>query len=232
MQIFSWIDIPLVFFVFVIEVLLAADNAAAMALIVKKLDEQKRKRALFTGLISAFAFRLFGVIFAAFLIHLFWMQFIGGVYLVYLAWHCIFAPKSGYTPFSPTSYRTAVFYVELVDILFAIDSILGAFALVGLYYPLNQINSKLWIIYLGGVLGVFTVRIMTRHLLKVIDKYKKIEKIVFFVVGWMGIKLIAEGATHFLPEDSWRHSFDIFFWAGTFVVILIGFLSTKWKKKV
>lgn len=232
MQTFSWIDIPLVFFIFIIEVLLAADNAGAMALIVKNLDERKQKRALFTGLISAFGFRLVGIIFAAYLIHLFWIQLVGGGYLIYLAWHCIFAPKRGFVPVSPKSYRKAVLYVELVDIMFAIDSILGAFALIGLYYPFDQVNSKLWVIYVGGILGVFAVRIMTTHLLKALDKYKKIEQIIFYVIGWMGIKLVAEGITHFFPNNSWRHTFDLFFWGGTFIVILIGFLSTKWNKKV
>jgi len=219
-QTFSWVDLPLVLLVLVVEVLLSADNAAALAIIVKKLPEKRRKSALFAGLYSAFFLRALGVIFAAYLIHLFWMQIIGGLYLIYISWKFIFGSKKT-SSLSPTSYKKAVIYVELIDLLFAIDSILGAFALITLYYPIDMISSKLWIIYLGGALGLIAVRAMTGSLLKILNKYKRFERIIFFVIGWMGVKLLAAGI---FPLN---HALDIFFWVGTLFVILIGFLSTK-----
>lgn len=230
-QAFSWLDIPLVFLILVIEILLSADNAAALAMIVKKLPEPKRKKALFAGLYSAFFLRAVGVICTAFLIYLFWMQMIGGLYLIYLAWHYVFGAKKEASCLSPTTYWKAVVYIELIDILFAIDSILGAFALASLYYPFEIIASKLWVIYLGGILGALAVRFVTGKFLSVINKYKKIEYIAFILIGWMGVKLLAEGSLSFVSNESIRHSVDIFFWIGTILILLIGFLSTKWQKK-
>lgn len=224
-QIFSWLDLPLVLIIFFLEILLASDNAAALALIVKKLPEKRRKKALFAGLFSAFFLRAVGVIFTAYLIHLFWMQIIGGLYLVYLAWKYILNPKKHSDAFSPTSYWKAVICIELIDVLFAIDSILGAFAIASLYYPFDTLPSKLWVIYAGGVLGVFAVRLVTGKLIDILDKYKKLEQIIFLLIGWMGVKLLAEGSLFFIASNTLKHTLDIFFWIGTLLIILFAILQ-------
>jgi YkoY family integral membrane protein len=229
-QSFSWIDIPIVFLILIIEILLASDNAAALAMIVKKLPADKKEKALFAGLVSASFFRAIGVIFTAYLIYLFWMQIIGGLYLIYLAWHYLFGSKKEVAALSPTSYWKAVLYIEIVDVLFAIDSILGAFALAALYYPLEYLPSKLWVIYLGGILGVVAVRCVTGKFLALINKHKKIELVAFLVIGWMGVKLFADGSLFFIVDSTLRHILDIFFWIGTLCIVLIGIFSSKLKK--
>ncbi len=232
-QMFSWVDIPIVLLILLIEILLASDNAAAIGMIVKKLPEKKREKALFAGLVSAFFLRALGVAFTAYLIYLFWVQMIGGVYLVYIAWHFLWgAKKAASSSFSPTSYWKAVVYIELVDLLFAIDSILGAFALASLYYPYDQITSKLWVIYLGGVLGVVAVRFVTKKFITFLNNHKKIESIAFLVIGWMGIKLIFEGSMSLFSIETFRHASDLFFWGGTLLIVLIGLLFDKIKKTI
>jgi YkoY family integral membrane protein len=232
-QVFSWIDIPIVLLILLIELLLASDNAAAIGLVVKRLPEEKKEKALFAGLVSAFFLRAIGVGFTAYLIYLFWVQLIGGIYLVYIAWHFLCgSKKAASSSFSPTSYWKAVVYIELIDLLFAIDSILGAFALASLYYPYDQITSKLWVIYLGGVLGVVAVRFVTKKFITFLNKHKQIETIAFLVIGWMGIKLIFEGAISFFSIDSLRHASDLFFWAGTLIIVIVGFIFVKIKKTI
>ncbi len=229
-QAFSWLDIPLVLLILVIEILLSADNTAALGMIVRKLPPAKRQSALFAGLYSAFFLRAIGVVFAAILIYLFWVQIIGGIYLIYLAWHYVFGKKKEASALSPISYWKAVVYIELIDILFAIDSILGAFALASLYYPFEIIASKLWVIYLGGILGALAVRFATGHFLKVLNKYKKVEYLAFLLIGWMGVKLLAEGSASFIHSEDLRHSLDIFFWVGTLVIIIVGIISMRKKR--
>ena len=191
---------------------------------------EKRQSALFAGLYSAFFLRAIGVVFAAILIYLFWMQIIGGIYLIYLAWHYIFGKKKTATEFSPISFWKAVLYIELIDVLFAIDSILGAFAIASLYYPFDIIASNIWVIYLGGILGALAVRFATGHFLKILNKYKKVEYLAFLLIGWMGVKLLAEGTTSFFHSESTRHALDIFFWIGTLVIITIGIISLRKKR--
>jgi len=51
---YLWVVLVLV----VLEGLLAADNAIVMAVMVKHLPEEQRRKALFFGLVGAFVFRL------------------------------------------------------------------------------------------------------------------------------------------------------------------------------
>ena len=230
LQAFSWLDIPLIFFILIVEILLSADNSAALAMIVKRLPVKKQKKALVAGLYSAFFLRALGVLFAAFLIYLFWVQLIGGAYLIFIAWQFIYGSKKQAATISPISFWKAVVYIELIDILFAIDSILGAFALASLYYPFEMIASKLWVIYLGGTLGAVAVRFATGKFITILNKHKKIETIAFLLIGWMGIKLLSEGSLAFLHTESIRHALDIFFWIGTLLIIAVGAIFLRGKR--
>lgn len=228
-QAFSWIDVPLVILLILLEILLSADNAAAMALIAKCLKPQQRSKALFVGVATSFTFRIIGILVAAYLIQFFWVQIIGGLYLIYLAIKHIVALTRPYNDKCVTySFWKAVFLIEMTDILFAVDSILAAFALAGLYYPFQILPSKLWVIYLGGIIGLFTMRFAAKGFMKLLDTYPSLEKMIFLIIGWMGLKLISEGIFTFFPESNLKQLFDGIFWLGSVMIFLIGFLSTKW----
>jgi benzodiazapine receptor len=231
-QSFSWIDLLVVLLIFLIELLLASDNAAAMAVIVKRLPDEKKEKALKAGLLSAFILRAIGVIFTAYLIHLFWMQIIGGIYLIYICINFVLGSKLKSNQFSPRSFYKAVIYVEIVDVLFAIDSILGAFAIASLCYPFDVISSKLWVIYLGGVLGLYSIRLVTKKFIHLLNQHKKIELVAFLIIGWMGVKLITEGIVSLDGSHEFRHSLDIFFWISTIVIVILGVFLDKLRKKI
>ena len=84
-QTFSLIDIPRLVTLIFIEGVLSLDNALAIALIVRGLPHEKRQKALFIGVASSVLLRAIGVLSAAYLIQLFWVQLIGGLYLIYLS---------------------------------------------------------------------------------------------------------------------------------------------------
>ena len=74
---YLWVVLVLV----VLEGLLAADNAIVMAVMVKHLPEDKRKKALFYGLVGAFIFR-FAALFAISFLAKYWqIQALGAAYL-------------------------------------------------------------------------------------------------------------------------------------------------------
>lgn len=77
-QTFSLVDIPRLFTLIFLEGVLSLDNALAIALIVRGLPQAMRQKALFIGLVSAVVLRAFGVLSAAYLIQLLWVQIIGG----------------------------------------------------------------------------------------------------------------------------------------------------------
>jgi YkoY family integral membrane protein len=231
-QTFSWVDIPFVVILFFIELLLSSDNAAALGVLVRDLPLGLRNKALFTGLVSGLLLRALGIIFASFLIRLFWIQMAGGLYLIYIAYNHVRGLHQSSSPtIKKRSFWGVVCLVEFTDLLFAIDSILAAFALAALYYPYEVFPHKLWVIYVGGIIGAAMMRFWTTWFIRLMDRHPRLEKVIFFIVGWMGVKLIFEGFLHFFPETSWKYLFDFLFWIGTLLILTIGFLSTKWRKK-
>ena len=231
-QIFSWIDIPLVILLIFLEILLSADNAAAMALIAGKLPKEEKSKALFLGLATSVILRIVGILLAAYLIKFFWVQIVGGLYLLYLGVkHIVYPSSKAWWTKSRGSLFKAVLLIELTDIMFALDSILAAFALAALYYPAKMLPHKLWVIYLGGIFGVITIRFAAKRFMTLLDTYPSLERVVFLIIGWMGMKLISEGIFSFYPDSSLKQLFDLIFWLGSVIIFLIGFFSTKWGQK-
>lgn len=233
-QTFAWIDIPLIFILFFLELLLSSDNAVALGVLVRDLPVKKRKKALFTGLFSGILLRAAGIIMASYLIQLFWVQWVGGAYLMYVAYKHVRGlanPKHKREPESH-SFWWVVCKVELVDLLFAIDSILAAFALAGFYYPFDVFPHKLWVIYIGGIIGAALMRVWTTGFIKLMESKPGLERVIFLLIGWMGLKLIVEGIFYLYPNPLVDHIFDFFFWFGALIIFLVGFLSTKWDQKV
>ncbi|NTW49930.1 MAG: DUF475 domain-containing protein, partial [Chlorobiales bacterium] len=70
----------------IIESLLSVDNAAVLATMVLDLPQDQRNKALKYGIWGAYIFRGLAMIFAAFLIKVWWLKPLGGLYLLYLVY--------------------------------------------------------------------------------------------------------------------------------------------------
>jgi predicted tellurium resistance membrane protein TerC len=64
----------------ILEGLLSADNALVLAVMVKHLPPEQRKKALFYGLLGAYVFRFIAIGVGVFLIKLWWVKIIGAAY--------------------------------------------------------------------------------------------------------------------------------------------------------
>lgn len=76
-----WVLVVLVF----LEGLLAADNAIVMAVMVKHLPPEQRKKALFYGLLGAFVFRFLALFLISIIANFWFIQAAGAVYLIYMS---------------------------------------------------------------------------------------------------------------------------------------------------
>jgi len=178
-----------------LEGLLSADNALVLALLVGHLRPREQDRALWLGLLIAFVFRAIGIALAAYLISLWWVCGIGGAYLLFLAIkHFVAKRHDGDTDDGseesaskgPRFWATVV-QIGITDLFFAIDSILVAVALV--HSP-----SKIWVVYLGGLLGILLLRVAAQALIGLIRRYPLLDNVAYLLVGWAGIKLGFEAA--------------------------------------
>ena len=83
---YGWVLLVLI----VLEGLLATDNALVLAIMVKHLPEEKRKKALFYGLLGAFVFRFGSLFVISFLVDIWQVQAIGALYLLFMCFNNLF----------------------------------------------------------------------------------------------------------------------------------------------
>ncbi len=230
-----------------LEGILAADNAVVMAVMVKHLPEEDRKKALFYGLIGAFIFRFAALFLISFLVNVWQVQAIGAIYLFYVSiHHFVKKKKKGTdiekTPSIGTGFWMTVLKIELADIAFALDSMLAAVAVAITLQPAGWFKiggidgGQFIIMFLGGVIGLVIMRFAATWFVKLLEKYPTLESTAFLIVGWVGVKLAVFTLAHpelgivdrHFPESKlWK----IIFWSVLIFLSAGGYWLSKKKAK-
>lgn len=228
---YGWVLLLLI----LLEGLLAADNALVLAIMVKHLPEEQRKRALFYGLAGAFVFRFASLFAISFLVDVWQVQAIGAAYLLFIAINHIVRKKLGkdkdeeekVNEAKPKGFWSTVLKVELADIAFAVDSILAAVALAvtlpetGLPQVGGLDGGIFAVIFAGGMIGLIIMRFAANLFVKLLHAKPGLEIAAFLIVGWVGVKLAVYTLSHpelGVLEESFAKSPA---WKGTFYVVLI-----------
>ena len=79
------------------------------------------------------------------------------------------------------NFWSTVVSVELLDLAFSVDSILAALA----------VSEKVWILLLGGMLGILMMRTVARLFLTLIDKVPELENTAYILIGIISAKMMA-----------------------------------------
>jgi YkoY family integral membrane protein len=157
-----------------------------LAILVRTLPPEQRRKALTYGIVGAFVFRFIALIFAAHLMQLWVFKLIGGGYLVYLAMkHMFFFYKDDahqVRPKTAASFWKVVVVVELTDIAFSIDSITTAVAM----------SDKLLVVWIGGILGIIFLRFAASFFVRLLEKLPRLEDLAYQLIFFIGTKLSLE----------------------------------------
>jgi len=213
----------------IIESLLSVDNAAVLATMVMDLPKEQRQKALRYGIFGAYLFRGLCLLFATFLIQIWWLKPLGGVYLLFLAFN-YFRGKS--TPQKEDDllnkkqhwlYRVTIGWmnqfwatvalVEVMDLAFSIDNV---FAVVAF-------TENIVLIWVGVFIGILAMRFVAQWFVQLMGRYPFLEPAAFLVIGFLGLKLFLSVYEHFRPNDVFSafigsHSAD---WATSVITVLI-----------
>ncbi|WP_066174126.1 TerC family protein [Bacillus marinisedimentorum] len=226
---YGWVLLVLI----ALEGLLAADNALVLAIMVKHLPEEKRKKALFYGLAGAFVFRFASLFVISFLVDVWQVQAIGALYLLFISINHIVRKtikkqSEGVDNLKktkekkPSGFWVTVIKVELADIAFAVDSILAAVALAvalpasGLPAIGGLDGGKFLVIFAGGLIGLIIMRFAANFFVTLLHRRPGLEIAAFMIVGWVGVKLAVYTLSHpalgvlseaFAHSTAWKVSF-------------------------
>lgn len=191
----------------IIESLLSVDNAAVLATMVMDLPKEQRAKALRYGIIGAYVFRGICLIFAAYLIEIWWLKPLGGLYLLYLVFD-YFKSKSTKDESDDTldknshwlykatigwmgQFWATVALVELMDLAFSIDNVFAAVAF----------SENIILIWIGVFIGILAMRFVAQGFVKLMEKYSFLETAAFIVIAVLGLKLVFSLFEHFNPDS-------------------------------
>ena len=91
------------------------------------------------------------------------------------------------------SFWGTVTSITLADIAFSIDSILAAVAMADGFPDRFGDRGKLFIVLVGGVLGIITMRFVVRYFLLLLDRFPGLAEGAYYLVAWIGLKLMISG---------------------------------------
>lgn len=174
------------------EGLLSADNALVLAVMVRHLPFKQRKKALFYGLLGAYAFRFIAIGIGVILIKLWWVKVLGAAYLGWLAFNYFRNRNNdGHEEEARGVKKDSVFIrifgvlwgtvvsVEMMDIAFSVDSVIAAFG----------VSQEVWVLLIGGMLGVLMMRGVASLFLKLIDRIPELETAAYILIAFIAIKM-------------------------------------------
>ena len=222
----------------VIESLLSVDNAAVLATMVMDLPKNQRDKALKYGIIGAYVFRGVCLALAAWLVTIWWLKPLGGLYLLYLAFDYFKkknakkdeeseeVDKSKSWIYKSTvglvgTFWATVALVEVMDLAFSIDNVFAAVAF----------TDNIYLIYIGVFIGILAMRFVAQAFVKLMEKFTFLETVAFIVIGVLGIKLSSSLFTHFYPESPVSHAIesektDLFVSIFTVAIFILPVLSS------
>ncbi|MBO0958251.1 TerC family protein [Neobacillus sp. MM2021_6] len=180
----------------ILEGLLSADNALVLAVMVKHLPSERRKKALFYGLLGAYIFRFIAIGIGVLLIKLWWVKILGAGYLAWLSIKYFIDKKkaaendeddeaegmnqTGLLIRLFGTFWGTVAAVELMDIAFSVDSVLAAFG----------VSEQVWVLLIGGMLGVLMMRGIAGVFLTLIDRVPELETTAYILILIIALKML------------------------------------------
>jgi YkoY family integral membrane protein len=229
----------------IIESLLSVDNAAVLATMVMDLPEKQKDKALKYGIWGAYIFRGLAMIFASFLIQIWWLKPLGGLYLLYLVYDYwkgkqteekdddVLDKKSNWlyraTVGSLGNFWATVCLVELMDMAFSIDNVFAAVAF----------TPNIILVCIGVFIGILAMRFIAQIFVKLMNTYSFLETAAFVVIAILGLKLSLSLYEHFYPESGLSkflgsHTADIgisFFTVAVFFIPILTSSLLNYPKK-
>lgn len=174
----------------VLEAVLSADNAIALAAISRRLhDPQRQRQALNLGLLLALVFRLALIAGARWVLQVPVLQVMAAAYLLWICLSQILRrgandggefSAAAQAPDPPAHLASVVATLAFTDLAFSLDSVAAAVA----------VSDRLVLVMVGGVLGVIALRFTAELFIGWLERFRHLETAGYGAVGLVGLRLL------------------------------------------
>ena len=203
-QIFNYLDFhftveaPIVLLILVLlEALLSADNAIALAAIARGLeDKELERKALNFGLVVAYVLRI-SLILTATWVQQFWQfELLGAAYLLWLVFQHFTSQQSEDDHHHGPRFNSllqAIPVIAFTDLAFSLDSVTTAIA----------VSQEKWLVLTGATIGIITLRFMAGLFIRWLDEYENLEDAGYVTVALVGLRLLLKVVNDSLVPPEW-----------------------------
>lgn len=136
--------------VLLIDLILSGDNAVVIALAVRRLEGNTRRRAIQLGVAAAIGLRVIFVFIVAFLVTLPLLQLIGGLLLIYISWQLVRQEDEEANVKAGSGLWQSIRIIAVADAVMSLDNVI---ALVAISRDSSG-EPRVWLVALGIALTI------------------------------------------------------------------------------
>ena len=185
----------------VLELVLSADNAVALAAIARSGQQPEQERlALNIGIGLALVLRMALIIVAQWVLQNAWIQLLAAVYLLWLFVDHLRSqqddPQAESAEGQGSGARSLLKTVVLLaftDLAFSIDSVAAAVA----------VSDQILLIGTGAIIGIIALRFTSGLFIRWLDIYPRLETAGFLAVAFVALRLIVHVVWPLLSQPDW-----------------------------
>lgn len=198
-----------------INLILSGDNAVVIALASRNLPHDQRKRAVLWGSAGAVILRILLTLVAALLLKIPYVQFFGGLALVYIAINLLADEHKEVSCEGANSFWGAIKVIIFADLIMSLDNVL---AIAGVA------DGHLGLLIFGLALSVPLVVFGSQLLMSLMDKFPIIIYVGAAILAWTAAKMMVADTV----LGVWLLPYSLVLEIGvTLVVLFMGY----WRKK-
>jgi len=187
-----------------IDIVLAGDNAIVVGALAAGLPADQRKKVILIGVVAALVLRIAFALVVSQLLQIVGLVLAGGILLLWVAWrmyrelqHKGESPgsdeitgdeHSGMRP--ARTFAGAAWGVALADVSMSLDNVLAV---------AGAARDHPYVLVFGLVLSVLLMGVAANFIARYIERYRWIGWVGLFVILWVALKMIYEGAAHVAP---------------------------------
>jgi YjbE family integral membrane protein len=173
-----------------LNIILSGDNAVVIGLAAAGLPQHLRARAVLFGIVAAAVLRIVFSIFATYLLSLWWVDIVGGLALLYIAWgfwrelrHAGSAEDGAHDGREKTLIA-ALWQIIVADVSMSLDNVLAVAAVA---------RNNLTMLITGLMVSILLMGLLGGALARLLDRYRIIAYVGLALIAWIGVELLWEG---------------------------------------
>lgn len=222
MEIFTTEGILALLSILMIDIVLSGDNAIVIALASRNLPKEQQKKAIFWGTGGAILVRVILTIFVLFLLEIPYLQLIGGILLLWIAYKLLTDDKHEddvSTIKGSRSLGVAIRTIIFADIVMSLDNVIAVAGAAKGHVPL---------IIIGIAISIPIMVWGSQLILRIMERYPVILYIGVAILAWTGADMILKDE----KVHGWvGASLDLLEWvlpiASVVLILLIGYIQKK-----